>query len=187
VFVRFAGCNLWDGIEEHRGRYPSACSKWCDTDFAKGDKMDTPALLAAMDALWPGTSTRWCVLTGGEPTLQVDKALLDALHAAGWLVSMESNGTTISESHDLVEWLTISPKHGVELKRFRANELKVIHPAGWSEEELLAMGKIFQSQLYIQPLDCQDKVGPLKACIEFVMKHPQWRLGLQTHKICGLP
>lgn len=189
VFVRFAGCNLWDGVGEHRGRFQSACAKWCDTDFAHGERMTAADLLHRMNKLWPGgADQRWCVLTGGEPSLQANAEFVTFLQKDGWMVAMESNGTTDSDVFDSIDWLTLSPKAGTEMKRRRADELKVIHPGGWTEEEILRLSKEgAYRHLFIQPLDCEDKAGALKACIDFVMKNPRWRLGLQTHKLCGLP
>lgn len=167
VFVRLSLCNLWSGDPKHRDKGKGACARWCDTDFVGGAKMATADLLDAMEKLWPKPSLgpRWCVLTGGEPMLQVDEPLLDALHGAGWKVAMETNGTLNPEGVarpvlDEVDWLCVSPKKGTLLKRMQAHELKVVLPgaavgeAGWSDEELEAL--VHQGRwenLFVQPQD----------------------------------
>lgn len=228
VFVRFAGCNLWDGNPDHRDRGKGACAKWCDTDFAKGKPYTATELLTAMTTAWGSQPSEhnqpWCVLSGGEPALQVDRLLLDLLHDAGWLVAMETNGSLDPKDAEgpileHVDWLTVSPKKGAPLVRLRGAELKVVLPGvapgqdGWTDDELVAMGRDWQDnwddnpRLYIQPQDPIDpsmvqvshlhgnlgatEVGFYEAnlarCIDFIHKHPEWRLSLQTHKYVNLP
>lgn len=160
VFVRFSGCNLWDGNPLHRDVGVGPCAKWCDTDFRKGVMMDLDALLAAMNELWPRTDgvQRWAVLTGGEPLLQVDHNLINALHADGWAVALETNGTIATDiAFDLV---SVSPKRGTTLKITRATEVKVVLPGsvapgdGWTHDELVALESTIRAQRYfVQPQD----------------------------------
>ncbi len=227
VFVRFTGCNLWNGLASGRTKGKGACSLWCDSDFADGEKLTAAELADRMDALWPlyaGASPRWVVITGGEPLLQVDRHLLETLKSAGWHLALETNGTlNPMDEHgfvaDLFDHITLSPKldHGADrlnapLMLRRCTDLKVVLPGavegGWSEEGLLALARsTTHLYLYIQPQDPVEQhavglthltggiQGPhardlyaarLKACIDFVMKHPEWSLSLQTHKLIGV-
>jgi len=185
VFCRFAGCNLWSGREEDRAR---AICKFCDTDFVGtggtyGGKYETPAALAAaVDRRWPGDGAKFVVLTGGEPALQVDPALIDAFHARGFSVAIETNGTLPLPSG--LDWICVSPKAGTDLAVRRGNELKLVYPqqdAAPADYEALEF-----EHFLLQPMD-----GPaLKANVEksaaYCMAHPRWRLSLQTHKVIGL-
>lgn len=222
VFLRMAGCNLWNGVAESRDKGKGACSRWCDTDFVGGEKMDAATILRLMDELWPmparsddllevQPSERWVVISGGEPTLQVDRALLDLLHGHGWWVAMETNGTADPEAGlllDEVDWLTVSPKLGAEMKRWRGAELKVVLPGqtrgepGWTDEQLEKMAKQGTwGTCYVQPQDpvMPESVGTtflhggllvaraqfeanVHGCLRFLHEHPGWRLSLQTHK-----
>ncbi len=203
VFVRFAGCNLWDGLEKHRARGQGACARWCDTDFAHGDGRTVEALLAEMGSLWPEApgEPRWAVLTGGEPTLQVDAALIDALHAAGWSLAMETNGTVDPEGGallDRIDHLCVSPKIGGELKRLRAHELKVVVPGvspgneaafgpGWDRESLLELAARGRwDRWFVQPMDDANRAAHIEGAVQLVRSLPGWRLSLQTHKWIGL-
>jgi organic radical activating enzyme len=212
VFVRLAGCNLWSGRPEDRTRGAGDCARWCDTDFVGGSKLTVADLLAVMGAVKWASAERWCVLTGGEPALQLDTELLDELRSAGWRVAVETNGTldpTDGERRllDEVDWLTVSPKLGSDWVRRRGSELKVVlaEGDGWDDELLVAAAGTF-GHLFVQPRDpslsaaLEDthlRAGPqsalrssyeanLQRCIDFVERHPRWRLSLQTHKLAGL-
>ncbi|HEY1125767.1 MAG TPA: 7-carboxy-7-deazaguanine synthase [Sphingobium sp.] len=189
VFLRFAGCNLWSGREQDRA---SAVCKFCDTDFVgtdgeNGGKFAEAASLAgAVAALWGDDSAeRFVVITGGEPMLQLDTPLVDALHAAGFEIAVESNGTLPAVSG--IDWLCISPKAGSEVVQRSGDELKVVWPQpGVDPAELL--GWDFRAYL-VQPMDCgneADNVAAREAAIALVMAEPRWRLTLQTHKLLGL-
>ncbi|CAH0349903.1 MAG: 7-carboxy-7-deazaguanine synthase [Sphingobium sp.] len=186
VFLRFAGCNLWSGREVDRA---SAICRFCDTDFvgtdgAGGGKFaDADAIVAAVSGFWgPGEAGRYIVLTGGEPMLQVDDSLVDALHVAGFEIAIETNGTL--PVHPGIDWVCVSPKAGSEVVQTSGNELKLIWPQAGSDYETME-GWTFDHWL-IQPLDDPDAVRNVEAAIAFVMERPQWRLSLQTHKALGL-
>jgi 7-carboxy-7-deazaguanine synthase len=189
VFVRFAGCNLWSGREQDRA---TAVCQFCDTDFVGTDGdgggrfADADALVQAVTTLWgEGKDDRFVVLTGGEPMLQIDDALLDALHGAGFHVAMESNGTIAA--HDAIDWVCISPKAGSDMVQTSGDELKLVWPqAGIDPAEL--EGWRFANRL-VQPMDMGDEAanrGTMAACVDLVLARPAWRLSLQTHKLLGL-
>ena len=186
VFVRFAGCNLWSGREQDRA---SAICRFCDTDFVGVDGLgggrfaDAEALVAAVEGFWgESRKERFVVLTGGEPMLQVDDALVDALHAAGFFIAIESNGTIAA--HPGIDWVCISPKAGSEVVQRSGNELKLVWPqAGIDPAEV--EGWDFANHL-LQPLDDPRADENREACIAVVMDRPRWRLTLQTHKMLGL-
>ncbi len=189
VFLRFAGCNLWTGREEDR---TSAVCQFCDTDFVgmdgeNGGRYEADALAAKVAALWgEGTEHRYVVMTGGEPMLQVDDALVDALHAQGFTIAIESNGTIAA--HPGIDWLCISPKAGSEVVQRRGNELKLVWPQQGSD--IAAMEGWGFDNFLIQPMDSGDSgvnESNRKAAIEFVSQNPKWRLSLQNHKLLGLP
>jgi len=186
VFLRFAGCNLWSGREQDRAK--AQCT-FCDTDFVgtdgeNGGRYAAEALAATVARLWgdePGP--RLVVVTGGEPMLQLDAALIAALHEAGFEIAMESNGTLAAA--DGIDWICISPKAGTEVVQRSGNELKLVWPqAGIDPEALLAWRF---DHFLIQPLDSADAAANREAAIAYVMAHPRWRLSLQTHKSLGLP
>lgn len=186
VFVRFAGCNLWSGREQDRA---TAVCRFCDTDFvgtdgAGGGKFaDAGALAAAVQGFWgAGAAERFVVLTGGEPMLQVDDALVDALHAVGFEIAIESNGTL--PVHPGVDWVCISPKAGSEVVQRRGDELKLVWPQVGSDVETLETWD-FAHHL-IQPLDSVDAAANHAAAIDLVLARPKWRLTLQSHKTLGL-
>lgn len=189
VFIRFAGCNLWSGREQDRA---TAICRFCDTDFVGTDGAgggrfaDAPALAAAAAAFWgEGVEGRFCVLTGGEPMLQIDDALVDALHAAGFGIAMESNGTL--PAHPGIDWVCISPKAGSEVVQRAGDELKLVWPQPGSD--LDAMERWDFAHHLIQPLDTGDAGGnadSVAEAIAVVMDRPRWRLTLQTHKHLGL-
>ncbi len=186
VFLRFAGCNLWSGREADRA---TAICRFCDTDFvgtdgAGGGKFaDAAAVVAAVEGFWgPDRALRYIVLTGGEPMLQVDDALVDALHAAGFEIAIETNGTL--PVHPGIDWVCVSPKAGSDVVQTSGNELKLIWPQAGSDYEVME-GWSFDHWL-IQPLDDPRAAANIDTAIAFVMDRPQWRLTLQAHKTLGL-
>jgi 7-carboxy-7-deazaguanine synthase (Cx14CxxC type) len=186
VFVRFAGCNLWSGREQDRA---TAICRFCDTDFVGTDGLgggkfaDAAALVAAVEGFWgEDRGNRFVVLTGGEPMLQVDDALVAALHAAGFRIAIESNGTL--PAHPAIDWVCISPKAGSEVVQRSGDELKLVWPqAGIDPAALEAWD--FAHHL-LQPLDDPRADANREACVATVMERPRWRLSLQTHKLLGL-
>jgi organic radical activating enzyme len=163
VFVRMAGCNLWSGRGEDRATGKGPCARWCDTDFFKGTTFELPALLDRMAGEWGSAGDRWCVITGGEPGLQIDDALVDALHGAGWHIAVETNGTVDTPALRRCDHLCVSPKRGTSWWTLgHAHELKVILPgavageAGWQPDELLAIearAADAGAVLFVQPQD----------------------------------
>ena len=186
VFCRFAGCNLWTGREKDRAK---AICQFCDTDFVGtdgtlGGKYKTAATLAdAIAESWgAGGEDRYVVLTGGEPMLQVDDALIAALHDRGFTIAIESNGTLpIPRS---IDWICVSPKAGSDLVQLSGDELKLVWPQPGSDVARLA--DLDFGHLLVQPLDDVDAAANVQACIDLVMDDPRWRLSLQTHKHLGL-
>ena len=185
VFVRFAGCNLWSGREADRA---TAVCRFCDTDFVGTDGIgggrfaDAGALVAAAVGHWgDGVERRFAVLTGGEPMLQVDGVLIAALHAAGFRVAIETNGTL--PAHPDLDWVCVSPKVGSTVVQRTGDELKLVWPqAGIEPVELEAWA--FTHHL-VQPLDDPTALGQA-AALALAMERPRWRLSLQTHKLLGL-
>ena len=187
VFLRFAGCNLWSGREEDRR---AAVCKFCDTDFvgtdgAGGGKFaDAEALAAHVAGLWgPNEDNRLVVVTGGEPMLQLDAALIDALHGQGFRIAAESNGTLAATPG--VDWLCISPKAGSEVVQRSGDELKLVWPQDGIDPAALESWDF--RHFLIQPMDCEQREAALAASIALVMARPRWRLSLQAHKVIGLP
>ena len=187
VFLRFAGCNLWSGREADRA---AAQCNFCDTDFVGTDGpgggkfADAESLAGHVDALWgePGEG-RLVVVTGGEPMLQLDEPLVDALHDRGFRVAAESNGSLAAVPG--IDWLCISPKGGTRVVQRRGDELKLVWPqAGIDPAEL--EGWDF-SHFLVQPMDCVDRGAAIEAAIALAMERPKWRLSLQAHKVVGLP
>jgi len=185
VFLRFAGCNLWSGREQDRAT--AQCS-FCDTDFVgldgeNGGRYAAAALAAKVETLWGRGDCPLVVITGGEPMLQLDAALVDALHARGFEIAVETNGTL--PAPEGIDWICVSPKAGTDVVQRSGDELKLVWPqAGVDPQELL--GWDFRHFL-IQPMDCADADAARQAAIDYVLAHPQWRLSLQTHKLLGLP
>ncbi len=191
VFLRFAGCNLWSGREQDRA---SAVCRFCDTDFVGTDGLgggkfaDAQALADAALAFWgAGEAGRYIVLTGGEPMLQVDDALIDALHAHGFTIAIESNGTL--PAHPGIDWVCISPKTGSVVVQQRGDELKLVWPqpdGGHSLDDVAEMEGWAFDHLLVQPLDDAQASANAQAAIDLVMARPRWRLTVQAHKYLGL-
>ena len=189
VFCRFSGCNLWSGREEDRA---SAVCKFCDTDFRGIDGPGGGTFESAVDlakkivALWPGepkAGNPFVVLTGGEPLLQVDAKLVDALHVQGFEVAVETNGT-VSPPPGL-DWICVSPKNGAEMKLRFGQELKLVFPqTGMDPGELEQLDFSF---FYIQPMDGPDRVRNMQKALRYCRENPKWRLSLQIHKWLGIP
>jgi 7-carboxy-7-deazaguanine synthase len=186
VFCRFAGCNLWSGREEDRAA--AACS-FCDTDFVGidgsegGRYADADALADKVAAQWPeGQHARFVVCTGGEPLLQLDAAAIDALHARGFEIGIETNGTQTPPAG--IDWICVSPKANAELVLRRGDELKLIFPQEGAEPERYA-GLGF-ANFFLQPMDNPARAANTAAAIAYCLMHPQWRLSLQTHKLTGI-
>ena len=186
VFVRFAGCNLWSGREQDRA---TAICQFCDTDFVGtdgdgGGKFDdATALATAVTEKWgAGADLRYVVLTGGEPMLQIDPPLIDALHNAGFEIGVESNGTIAAVPG--IDWLCISPKAGSHVVQTSGNELKLVWPQEGSDVQ--TMERWAFDHFLIQPMDCIEALAARDAAIAFVMDHPRWRLTTQAHKMLGL-
>ena len=187
VFLRFAGCNLWSGREADRA---AAQCNFCDTDFVGTDGEGGGKFAAAdelaghVERLWgPEQAHRLVVVTGGEPMLQLDEALVDALHERGFRVAAESNGTLPATRG--IDWLCVSPKAGTDVVQRRGDELKLVWPqAGIDPAELESWD--FRHFL-IQPMDCEQREQAVAAAIALAMERPRWRLSLQAHKVVGLP
>lgn len=181
VFLRFAGCNLWTGREDDRD---TARCRYCDTDFVGGDRFaDAETLAEAVAALWPGGGTPYVVCTGGEPTLQLDAVLVDALHARGFQVAIETNGTRPLPPG--LDWVCVSPKAGTELAVVAGDELKLVWPQDGADPEALAA--LDFRHHFLQPMDCADRAAATQECVRYCLTHPRWRLSLQTHKLIGIP
>lgn len=186
VFIRFAGCNLWTGREQDR---ESAVCRFCDTDFVGmdgtfGGRYDNATKLAAQaKALWDRDNLAgFCVLTGGEPLLQVDAPLIDALHAEGFEIAVESNGTIAAPPG--IDWLCISPKAGSDVVQTSGDELKLVWPQPGIDLDQIE-GWDFRNFL-VQPMDCAEADAARDAAIDLAMERPRWRLTLQNHKLLGL-
>lgn len=186
VFCRFAGCNLWSGLE--RDRTTAQCT-FCDTDFIGtdgpgGGKYESPEALAAAVASEWGTRSgpRYVVCTGGEPLLQLDGPLIEALHDRGFEVAVETNGTL--PVPDGVDWVCVSPKAGNDLAVVSGDEIKVVFPQCALDMAWLA-GLDFRHR-FVQPMDGEDIEANTRAAVSYCLEHPEWRLSLQTHKHLGI-
>lgn len=186
VFLRFAGCNLWSGLE--RDRAGAVCT-FCDTDFVGvdgpgGGKFAEATLLAAhVASFWPGGGVPLVVCTGGEPLLQLDAPLIDALHARAFQVAVETNGTIAAPTG--LDWICVSPKSTAALVQQSGDELKLVFPqpdAPPARFEALAFREFF-----LQPMDGPAREANTIAAIDYCRRHPRWRLSLQTHKLTGIP
>lgn len=187
VFLRFAGCNLWSGREQDRA---TAQCRFCDTDFVGtdgegGGKFRSADDLAEhVERMWgEGSDNRLVVITGGEPMLQLDDALVDALHDRCFRVAMESNGTIAAATG--VDWISVSPKAGTEVVQRRGNELKLVWPQEGIDPTDLEEWSF--DHFLVQPMDGDEREAALKDAIALAMERPKWRLSLQAHKVVGLP
>lgn len=185
VFVRFAGCNLWTGREQDRA---DATCQFCDTQFVGtdgdgGGKFETPQALAkAASSFWPGGEGAYVVCTGGEPLLQLDKPLIDALHAHGFEIAIETNGTL--PAPEGIDWICVSPKANAAFVQRTGNELKLVFPQPGAEPERYEALNF--ETFFLQPMDSPTREVNTQAAIAYCMAHPRWRLSLQTHKMLGL-
>ena len=190
VFLRFAGCNLWSGLE--RDRVAAVC-KFCDTDFVKtdgvnGGKYDASGLAKKVSDLWVGEGERWVVCTGGEPLLQLDEALIQSLHLQGFKIAVETNGTLAVPEN--VDWICVSPKANAGLVQTHGDELKLVFPQAENHpSEFKDMGF---THFCLQPRDdsylgAEKKADHSQAAFQYCLEHPQWRLSVQTHKSIGVP
>jgi 7-carboxy-7-deazaguanine synthase len=190
VFCRFAGCNLWSGRESDRMQ---AVCRFCDTDFvgtdgSLGSKYRSASALAEqITALWPASvegarGKRLVVLTGGEPLLQVDSALIAALHAQDFEIALETNGSLAAP--DGIDWICVSPKSDAPLVQASGHELKVVVPQ--AALDLAALEALPFSQRYVQPMDGPNQAAHLQWALAWCLAHPAWRLSLQTHKLIGI-
>jgi 7-carboxy-7-deazaguanine synthase (Cx14CxxC type) len=187
VFLRFAGCNLWSGLEKDRA---AAICKFCDTEFVGTDGTgggkfaDAAALARAVAAQWPGSDegTPYVVCTGGEPLLQLDPLLVAALHGAGFEIAIETNGTLLPPPG--IDWVCVSPKADAGQKLMRGDELKLVYPqagadpARYEEQDF--------RHFFLQPMDGANRQAHTEAAIAYCLGHPRWRLSLQTHKLLGI-
>jgi 7-carboxy-7-deazaguanine synthase (Cx14CxxC type) len=189
VFCRFAGCNLWSGLETDR---ETAVCRFCDTDFVGtdgngGGKFGSAATLAqAIADLWPqnGTSERrFVVCTGGEPLLQLDQPLIDALHGEGFEVAVETNGTQPAPAG--LDWICVSPKADAPVVLTAGDELKLVFPQKEAPPERFENMQF--RHFLLQPMDGSDRVRNTKLAVDYCKAHPRWRLSIQTHKILGIP
>ncbi len=189
VFCRFAGCNLWSGREVDR---KSAICQFCDTDFVGvdgpgGGRFDNAE--AAADAVaraWPShdnAGKRFVVCTGGEPLLQLDPALIEALHARNFEIAVETNGTVAAPAG--LDWICVSPKAGAALIQRSGNEIKLVFPQAGAEPR--AFEELAFHHFFLQPMDGPERVANTERAVRYCMEHPRWRLSLQTHKILGIP
>jgi len=185
VFCRFAGCNLWSGREQDRA---TATCRFCDTDFVGidgtlgGRYTSADELADTIAAQWIGAADRYTVLTGGEPLLQLDTALLDALHARGFAIAIETNGTI--EVPTGVDWICVSPKAGTELVVRHGHELKLVYPQAGARPEDFA--DLAFARFSLQPMDGPEVADNTARVVDYCLRHPQWRLSLQTHKTLGI-
>ena len=186
VFCRFAGCNLWSGREEDRA---SATCRFCDTDFVGTDGtlgnryVSAEELADTVARQWTGDDcNRYVVLTGGEPLLQVDAPLIAALHARGFAIAVETNGTI--EAPEGLDWICVSPKAGAGLVQRRGQELKLVYPQAGAEPENF-VGLAFE-RFSLQPMDGPDVIENAARAVDYCLRHPQWRLSVQTHKSLGI-
>jgi 7-carboxy-7-deazaguanine synthase len=189
VFCRFAGCNLWTGREADR---LDAICQFCDTDFVGTDGpgggkfADASSLARAVAATWPENtpeSARFVVCTGGEPLLQLDPPLLKALHAEGFEVAVETNGTVAPPPG--IDWLCVSPKAGAPLVVREGDELKLVYPQDGAEPERFEA--LSFDHYFLQPMDGPARDANTAAALRYCLSHPRWRLSLQTHKLLGIP
>lgn len=189
VFCRFAGCNLWSGRESDRA---AAVCTFCDTDFVGtngpgGGRFDSADALADdVAATWHGargSGTRYVVCTGGEPLLQLDRPLIDALHKRGFEIAIETNGTVSAPAG--IDWICVSPKAGADLVQRAGSELKLVFPQQGVEPR--DFESLTFEHFFLQPMDGPDARANTALAVQYCMEHPRWRLSLQTHKLLGIP
>ena len=201
VFCRFAGCNLWSGREEDRAK---AVCNFCDTDFIgtngpDGGRFETaPDLANAVARQWPtptpvsertredpdsSRGTPYVVCTGGEPLLQLDADAVDAFHARGFAVAVETNGTQLPPKG--IDWICVSPKAGAPLNLTAGHELKLVYPQPEAMPERFE--QLDFKRFYLQPMDGPDRERNAQLAVKYCLEHPRWRLSLQTHKLLGIP
>jgi 7-carboxy-7-deazaguanine synthase len=187
VFCRFSGCNLWSGREEDR---EGAACPFCDTDFVGidgsegGRYADADVLADKIAALWPERQhAKFVVCTGGEPLLQLDPPLIDALHRRGFEIAVETNGT--QHAHAGIDWICVSPKAGAPLKQSSGDELKLVYPQNGIDPAAL-LGLRFD-HFWLQPMDGPNRAANTEAAIVYCLAHPNWRLSVQMHKLVGIP
>lgn len=189
VFCRFAGCNLWSGKERHRSK---AICQFCDTEFVgsdgiNGGRFSTPDQLAdAVANQWPfdqSKSNPLVVCTGGEPLLQLDESVIAAFHARGFQVAVETNGTQVAPNG--LDWICVSPKAGTVLMQRSGNELKLVFP----QKEAMPhdFAQLSFEHFFVQPMDGPDQASNTRLAIDYCLKHPQWSLSVQIHKLIGIP
>ncbi|MBV9456183.1 MAG: 7-carboxy-7-deazaguanine synthase [Bradyrhizobium sp.] len=190
VFCRFAGCNLWNGREQDRA---SAICQFCDTDFVGTDGTlggrygSADELADTIAAQWTGKdANRYVVLTGGEPMLQVDSPLVDALHARGFAIGVETNGTLLPPqgSREPLDWICVSPKGNADLVLRQGHELKLVFPQAAAMPETFA--DLAFERFSLQPMDGPEMIENIARAVDYCLKHPQWRLSVQTHKTLGI-
>jgi 7-carboxy-7-deazaguanine synthase len=187
VFCRFAGCNLWSGREADRAE--AACD-FCDTDFVGTDGpgggkfADAAALADAIESHWPAASRnhRFVVCTGGEPLLQLDRPAIDALHARGFRVAVETNGTIAPPPG--LDWVCVSPKAGAPLAVSRGDELKLVFPQREAPPERFE--SLDFEHFFLQPMDGPARETNTRRAVDYCLAHPRWRLSLQSHKVIGI-
>ena len=187
VFCRFSGCNLWSGREADRAQ--AAC-RFCDTDFVGTDGVgggrfpDAEALAEAIERTWNGArGRRYVVFTGGEPLLQLDDALLAAVHARGFEVAVETNGTQAAPAG--IDWICVSPKAGAPLRLTGGHELKLVYPQAGLDPDALA--ELDFRHHWLQPMDGPDRIANTQAAVAHCLRDARWRLSLQTHTLIGIP
>jgi 7-carboxy-7-deazaguanine synthase (Cx14CxxC type) len=186
VFLRFAGCNLWTGLEKDRS---DAVCKFCDTDFVGTDGKgggkfsDAESLARAVMAAWPGGERRYVVCTGGEPLLQLDGALIATLHHRGFEIAVETNGTLLPPQG--IDWICVSPKADSEQKLKQGDELKLVYPQTGGQPDKYA-GQGF-NHFFLQPMDGPGRNLHTRQAAAYCLENPKWRLSLQTHKLLGIP
>jgi 7-carboxy-7-deazaguanine synthase len=190
VFLRFAGCNLWTGREQDR---VTAVCRFCDTEFVGtdgpgGGKFAEPQALAdAVAAKWPDedgvTAKRYVVCTGGEPLLQLDAALIDALHAHGFEIAIETNGTLAAPCG--IDWICVSPKGRAPLVQRSGDELKLVYPQ--EDRQPDGLDALEFRHFFLQPMDGPELADNIARTVAYCLAHPRWRLSMQTHKLAGIP
>lgn len=185
VFCRFAGCNLWTGLEKDRNK---AICRFCDTDFwgtdgVNGGKYNAKELTTKCLELWPSDDEVFVVCTGGEPLLQLDQTLIDHFHKAGIFIAIETNGTI--EVPQNIDWICMSPKEGADLKVTAGNELKLVYPQGALDPAQFEDLRF--EHYYLQPMDNHQLDDNTRKCTAYCLANPKWKLSLQTHKFIGIP